>query len=316
MKKLPLVMVAISTLWAQETTPSLPDVSKVKGIISLWEENDKFAFKNKDRYYTQGLRISYQEDAHTFWSLTQEINTPSDTSNPNPPATDLPYSAALYLTYGYGKILDRGGKKDCLFIIEGDLGVIGPSALGETIQNRFHDLIGTPETAGWGTQVPDEMVLNVDIEFRRRFLFDQSSLGLRDLITRGALQLGTMRTEAIFGAQLRWGVGFEQNWGQTFIRQGSAYNPQFSDAGSGKFSSWLFADAQVEVVMRNYATDGTNFRESRSVTRNPVVGQLAIGATMCVHSVVLSYYLAMRSKEFETQLDPHYFGGFRGEVKF
>ncbi|NBV38378.1 MAG: lipid A deacylase LpxR family protein [Verrucomicrobia bacterium] len=316
MKKLPLVMVAISTLWAQETTPTLPDASKVKGIISLWEENDKFSFKNKDRYYTQGLRISYQEDPHTFWSLTQEINTPSDTSNPNPPATDLPYSAALYLTYGYGKILDRGGKNDCLFIIEGDLGVIGPSALGETIQNRFHDLIGTSETAGWGTQVPDEIVLNVDIEFRRRFLFDQSGLGLRDLITRGALQLGTMRTEAILGTQFRWGVGFEQNWGQTFIRQGSAYNPQFSDLGSGKFSSWLFADAQVEVVMRNYATDGTNFRESRSVTRNPVVGQLAIGATMCVHSFELSYYLAMRSKEFETQLDPHYFGGFRGEVKF
>jgi hypothetical protein len=316
MKKLPLVMVAVSTLWAQETTPTLPDASKVKGIISIWEENDKFAIKNKDRYYTQGLRISYQEDPHTFWSLTQEINTPSDTSNPNPPDTELPYSAALYLTYGYGKILDRGGKKDCLFIIEGDLGVIGPSALGETIQNRFHDLIGTPTTDGWGTQVPNEIVLNVDIEFRRRFLFDQSGLGLRDLITRGALQLGTMRTEAIFGAQFRWGVGFEQNWGQTFIRHGSAYNPHFSDAGLGKFSSWFFADAQVEVVMRNYATDGTNFRESRSVTRNPVVGQLAIGATMCVHSVELSYYLAMRSKEFETQLDPHYFGGFRGEVKF
>lgn len=318
MKKLPLVIVALGTLWAQESVPTSTTASGIKGMISIWEENDKFAIKNKDRYYTQGLRISYQDDPHHFWALTQEINTPSDTSNPNPPDTDLPYSAALYLTYGYGQVLDRGGKKDCLFIVEGNLGVIGPSALGETIQNRFHDLVGTPTTAGWGTQVPDEIVLNVDVEFLRRFLFDSSGYGMRDLIARGALQLGTMRTEAIFGAQFRWGVGLERNWGHTFIRHGSAYNPNFSydSKGFDSFSSWFFADAQVEVVMRNYATDGTNFRESRSVTRNPVVAQLAIGATMCVKCVELTYYLAMRSKEFETQIDPHYYGGFKGEVKF
>ena len=124
-------------------------------VVSLTEENDKFAPKNKDRYYTQGLKLAFNRGDQSFFSVTQEINTPSDTSNPNPSLDDMPYSGALYFGWGYGKILDRGGRKDCFFSVEGKLGVIGPSAGGETIQNKFHDLIGTAPAAGWGTQIPD-----------------------------------------------------------------------------------------------------------------------------------------------------------------
>ena len=53
-------------------------------VVSLTEENDKFAPKNKDRYYTQGLKLAFNRGDQSFFSVTQEINTPSDTSNPNP----------------------------------------------------------------------------------------------------------------------------------------------------------------------------------------------------------------------------------------
>jgi len=76
-------------------------------VVAVTEENDKFAPTNKDRYYTQGLKISVNRDDGMFFSLTQEINTPSDTLNPpsvTPPYTDLPYSGALYLGWGYGRV--------------------------------------------------------------------------------------------------------------------------------------------------------------------------------------------------------------------
>ena len=288
-------------------------------VVSLTEENDKFAPKNKDRYYTQGLKVSLNRDDHTFFSLTQEINTPSDTANPNPSLDDQPYSGALYLGWGFGKILDRGGRHDCMVSVEAKLGVIGPSAGGETIQNKFHDLIGTPQAAGWGTQIPDELMFNVDGEFRRRFDLDPSDKGRRDLIARAVLELGTLRTEALVGAQLRWGVNLDRSWGHTYIRHSNSYDPHEAlraDDARPNFAYWAFADAQLEVVVRNYAMDGTNFRESRGVTRSPIVLQCALGTTFQVRSCSATYFIAVRTKEFETQPEAHLFGGLKGQFLF
>jgi lipid A 3-O-deacylase len=311
------LLFAASALQAAEV-PAAPAAS-TPWVVSLTEENDKFAPKNKDRYYTQGLKVSVNTAENGFFSLTQEINTPSDTSNPNPSLDDLPYSGALYLGWGYGRVLDRGGRNDCMFAVEAKLGVIGPSAGGETIQNKFHSLIGQPQTAGWGTQLPDELLLNFDGEFRRRFDLDPTGHGYRDLIARSVVELGTMRTEILFGAQLRWGVNLDRSWGQGYIRHSTSYEPigalKTTD-GRPNFSYWAFADTQVEVVVRNYSTDGTNFRESRGVTRSPIVLQCALGTTFQVHSWSATYYVAMRTKEFETQDGVHFFGGLKGQLLF
>jgi hypothetical protein len=156
-------------------------------VVSVTEENDKFTPTNKDRYYTQGLKVSVNRGDNVFFSVTQEINTPSDTLNPpsvTPPYADLPYSGALYLGWGYGRVLERGGRRDSLFSIEAKLGVIGPSAGGATVQNKFHDLIGSPQSVGWGSQLPDELLINLDGEFRHRFDLDGPDRDTRDLIAR------------------------------------------------------------------------------------------------------------------------------------
>ena len=288
-------------------------------VVSITEENDKFAPKNKDRYYTQGLKVAVNRGDHTFFSLTQEINTPADTSNPNPSLDDMPYSGALYVGWGYGAILDRGGRRDCMFSVEAKVGVIGPSAGGATIQNKFHDLIGTPQAAGWGTQLPDELLLNLDGEFRRRFDLDPTGHGYRDLIARGVVELGTVRTEVVLGAQLRWGVNLDKSWGHSYIRHSNGYDPidaLRTPESRPNFSYWAFVDSQLEVVVRNYATDGTNFRDSRGVTRSPIVLQCAVGTTFQVYSCSATYFIAARTKEFETQDGVHFFGGLKGQFLF
>jgi hypothetical protein len=231
----------------------------------------------------------------------------------------MPYSGALYLGWGYGAILDRGGRRDCLFSVEAKLGVIGPSAGGATIQNKFHDLIGTPQSSGWGTQLPDELLINVDGEFRRRFDLDSSGRGYRDLIARGVVELGTVRTAVVLGAQLRWGINLDKSWGHSFIRHSNGYDPidaLKAPASRPNFSYWAFVDSQVEVVVRNYATDGGNFRESRGVNRSPVVLQCAVGTTFQVYSCSATYFIAARTKEFETQDGVHFFGGLKGQFLF
>ncbi len=314
-----LIALALAAASAHAAETPLEPAPRSVWVVSVTEENDKFSAKNKDRYYTQGLKVAVNRGDHTFFSLTQEINTPSDTTNPNPSLDDMPYSGALYVGWGYGKVLDRGGRRDCMFSLEAKLGVIGPSAGGETIQNKFHDLIGTPQSAGWGTQLPDELLLNLDGEFRRRFNLDDSGRGRRDLIARGVIELGTMRTEALLGAQLRVGSNLDHSWGHSYIRHSNGYDPIDSlqvKEGRSDYAYWAFADAQAEVVVRNYATDGGNFKESRGVTRRPVVLQCALGATFQVRSFAATYFLAIRTKEFETQEDAHLFGGLKGQFLF
>ena len=289
------------------------------GVFSLLWENDKFSFNNKDRYYTQGLRMVVNNDNGAYAALTQEINTPSDTTTANPDVSDLPYSAALYFSYGQGRVLERGGRRDCLFVWEAQFGVIGPAAGGPTIQNSIHRLVGIPTTQGWQTQLPNEPVANLDLEFRKRFLADGSGRGLRDAIFRVAGELGTIRTEFLLGGQLRWGKGLERSWGNTTIRQSVAYDPVTRLDGSlahPAYAAWFFVDAQVEVVVRNYSTDGSNFRSSRGVPREPVVGQVALGYSCQFHHFATTLYTSLRTHEFVGQRSLHGVGGIKLDFLF
>jgi hypothetical protein len=258
--------------------------------IALYEENDKISISNQDRYYTQGIRFSYQNHPNYFYALTQEINTPANTTDETPESTDLPYSAALYGTYGYGKI-----SKQNLYILEGALGVIGPSALGEFFQNKFHDLIGVSESMGWGTQKPDTPVLNVNVEFRRR---------LKNIIARSLLQVGTMRTQAIFGVHHRLNTD-DVAWGRGTIRNSSAFNPVID---RGNTHSTFFFDAQVEIVKENYATG--------SVKQNSVISQVTTGTEIVRGKWDIAYHITARSKEFATQLSNHSFGNLTLKYNF
>ena len=88
-----LMAIALAAAAAQAAEVPAPATPRSVWVVSLTEENDKFTPQNKDRYYTQGLKIAINRGDHTFFSLTQEINTPSDTTNPNPSLDDMPYSA-------------------------------------------------------------------------------------------------------------------------------------------------------------------------------------------------------------------------------
>ncbi len=49
-----------------------------------------------------------------------------------------------------------------------DLGVIGPAAGGEFVQNNFHNLIGVDPAYGWGNQLHNEPTVGLTFERRWR----------------------------------------------------------------------------------------------------------------------------------------------------
>ncbi|MFM7241360.1 MAG: lipid A deacylase LpxR family protein [Opitutia bacterium] len=313
-----LLLAASRPVRAEELLSPFPSVNEA-GVFSLLEENDKFSFNNRDRYYTQGLRLVVNHENGFYAALTQEINTPADTVTANPPLDDLPYSAALYFSYGHGRVLERGGRRDVLFVWELQLGVVGPAAGGPTIQNSVHRLIGVPVSSGWQTQQPNEIVANLNLDFRKRFDLPGGRPGLRDLIVRAGAELGTIRTEFIVGGQIRWGRGLGRSWGNTTFRQSPAFDPVARLRGEltdPPVAAWFFADAQVEVVVSNYATDGGNFRASRGVPREPIVGQFSLGYSFQFHRVATTLYTSVRTHEFAAQRSMHGVGGIKLDLLF
>ena len=81
-------------------------------------------------------------------------------------------------------------------------------------------------------------------------------------------------------------------------------------------AAWFFADAQVEVVVSNYATDGGNFRTSRGVPRAPIVGQLSLGYSFQFQRFAATLYTSVRSHEFEAQQSLHGIGGIKLDLLF
>ncbi len=263
----------------------------------ILEENDKFSDDNLDRYYTQGMRICWMDtESLRHFSIGQEIHTPSRPTVVPTPLGDLPFSGYLYATVGRGYRLGPG----TIGSMEFALGVVGPSALGEEFQNGFHELVGSQTYSGWEDQLQDEPVGNARAEIRHRFDLDGPDLRRWDLVTRASAQLGTARAGLTLGAQLRWGV-LDEGWGHGFIRQTTAWVDPLTSQDKGALGWCWFADGSIEVQPREYSTEGLYFRGSYSVDGRPIVGQLALGILTRLEGFSLSFAMAFRTKDFDTQ---------------
>lgn len=93
-----------------------------------------------------------------------------------------------------------------------DLGIVGPSARGEDVQNGFHGLIGVDEAAGWDNQLHDEFGYALIYERKWRNLWEHQGTGFGVDITPyvgGSLGNGTYLD---VGATLRFGNDQVLQW--------------------------------------------------------------------------------------------------------
>src|SRR5436190_6373079 len=180
-----------------------PDPDEMRNIFTLQIENDVFNRIGKsDRDYTNGVRLGWLSPAlpdlpeglanlttiPTFFgedpvssvtrrfgiSIGQNLYTPADTDTSAPIRNDRPYAAWLYASFALQstyKRVDPKTMKDVpvrLDTLQLDLGVIGPAAGGEFVQNNFHRLIGVATANGWANQLHNEPTIGLTFERRWR----------------------------------------------------------------------------------------------------------------------------------------------------
>jgi hypothetical protein len=302
-------------------------------------ENDLFA--GTDRHYTNGIKLSWispdltrfrDSDQLPDWgkqivnrlpysqmeglqrnivfSIGQNMYTPADIEARELLRNDRPYAGWLY-----GSAAFHNKDYRHLDTFEVQAGFVGPVSLAEETQDLIHDLRGIDKANGWDNQIKNEPGLNLIYEHKDRILTPVTLSGFGfDAITHYGGALGNVFTYANAGLEMRLGWNLPTDFGTSLLRPGGETNapadtqdPRFQEIGHG-FSLHAFAAVSGRMVFHDIFLDGNTFRDSHSVDKEFLVGDLVYGISLIVDSVKVSYAQVLRTREFEGQDSGQNFG--------
>ena len=324
--------VALATGAAQAEMPA----GDPANIVTIQTENDVFV--RTDRNYTAGLRFgwmspsvdsqgrNYLPDAlvnfgTSIWGegrqrlsldISNAIFTPKDTAALHPDPRDHPYAGVML-----GSVFMLHDTTTARSIMGLSLGVLGPSAHAEDLQNGFHDLIGDQAAKGWNHQIKDMPIGQVFVGRTWRYgLTPNPGTGLElDVLPSVTAGAGSLRDYAQVGLQFRVGQGLQSDFGTTRIRPGlsgsDAYTP------TRDFVWYFFIGADGQANGWDATLDGNPFRSGPHVSRQPFVGEIEGGVALIYRGVRLTYTHVAQTQQFYRQRGGLFqFGSIAASVRF
>ena len=315
--------ISLPTAWAAEV--------EKEGTFNLLIENDKFT--GTDQHYTNGIQISFLTGKdnvpnwlravavylpgisdyaalRTGYVIGHNIYTPEDVETREPIFDDRPYAGWLY-----GGLALVAETEDQLDTWQLELGIVGPSARGEEVQNSFHKLIGVDEAEGWDNQLDDEFGYALTYEHKWRNLAEFRTTGYGvDITPHIGGSIGNVGTYLNAGFTVRLGKDLVNDFGPPRIRPslpGSAfYLPR------NTFGWYLFAGVDGRAVGYNIFLDGNTDKDSLEVDREVFVGDAQAGLAVQLGGLRFAYTYVIRSPEFEEQEGSDRFGAISISAKF
>lgn len=311
-----------------------PTPDELRNIFSFQIENDFFnPISRSDRDYTSGLRIGWLSPAlpdlpdgmamlltmPTFFgedpvtsvvrrvglSIGQNLYTPADTQTSQPIFNDRPYAgwlnASIALQSTYKRLDQKTGKETAVRLdtLQFGIGLVGPSAGGEFVQNNFHTLIGVEKSFGWANQLYNEPTL--DLTFERRWrtghsaLFDSPKLEW-DFIPSSGATAGNVAVYGRVGGIVRIGKELHADFGPPRVRPALPGSEGFTGEG---FGWYFFAGLGGEAVAHNMFLDGnTAGGNIVHVTHRPFVGEGQVGLAFKYNGVRVTWTQVLRTPEF------------------
>ncbi|MBQ0720630.1 MAG: lipid A deacylase LpxR family protein [Gammaproteobacteria bacterium] len=322
---------------AQELHDEVP----LPWTFNVYFENDLFG--ETDQNYTNGVRMSWvspdtdkltSEPLYPDWlqdlnrqlrffnrsddllehnvvlSLGQLMYTPSSTER-----YDLVVNERPYAGYLYGGIAYHTRSDDQLDIVELNIGMVGPAALGHETQDFIHDLRGFEKYNGWDKQLRNELGLQLIYEHKER-IFKGTVIGTlsHDFIAHGGASLGNVATYLNFGGEYRIGWQLPDDFGTSAVRTGGDNStPGRHDfrrlSPNGLFHGLhAFFSMDGRLVARDIFLDGNTFRDSHSVDKESAVADFSLGFSFLTGRWKVSFAHVFRTREFKRQPHHHKYG--------
>ncbi len=230
--------------------------------------------------------------------------TPGDRLRTDVITDDRPYAAALLFSLGY-----NGRKHDQMHSTQLRLGLVGPGAQGERVQNVYHDSLGLKRFAGWNNQLRNEWVAQLLYERSQRWSATASQAWGTDLISHWGGSLGNYATYANAGAEWRAGWRLPDDFGSSPMRlAGENSAPAQTPHATSGWAGHLFLSLEVRGVLRDLTLDGNTLADSHQLAKRPLVADLGVGWVLRFGAWKLAMARNFRSREFSEQTQPPAFG--------
>ena len=308
--------------------PPLPEAIKDPPwrVMMYWENDGQYFKPNNptDEQYTNGTAFSaagwapLADDIGSWMPLADhfddpqyrlgfivalQIYTPDDLATTELITDDRPYAGYLYLGSWWQRSDDRTMDR-----IELDFGTIGPASGAEGAQKWIHDLIGDPEPMGWGNQLGNEIQFDAKLQRKWRFnLYEADNDFAVQVIPNAALTLGTAHRNVGGDVTLRAGWGIPNDFGASRIAEPSVPIDTWRD----DFGFYGYVRAGGAWVQHDVMLDGNNWRDSYSITKEPLVGEIQAGVVVRVYRYFqFGYSQTFVSPQFQDQGDGHSYGAY------
>ncbi len=268
---------------------------------------DNDVFFHTDRWYTSGVRIARvqpQGDHGLEIGILQEIYTPEAKRN-NP--IDRPTAARLLGTLAWHDLHPGVWRT-----LEADAGIAGPSALGKQTQDWVHRFAPAPHE-DWTQQRGDR--------FDGALVYSESRTLVKvperfpELRANYGATLGTEVALAHAGVELRLGRGVAMQVSSPVLRFAATPPSTFGDSSeSGSWSAFLAAS--VRDVMRNELLDRRSDSPLAPLERYRYVRRFSTGAAWIHPYGIVTFAMAIDTREFVGQRRDQGFGSLTFDVPF
>ena len=289
----------VETLYDNDTNAMVPgaattDRNYTFGAHTTWYARPGSVPAALARAASRWLGSSADGTQRLALSFGQELYTPDALSNPNPIPGDRPYAAWLY---GGATLSNTTATRARALDVR--VGVVGPMAQGQAVQDWWHRRTHVRAPRGWRWQLANEPGVRASFDERWR------PWGYRrhaDLVPHARITVGNVLTEAAAGATVRLGLPLPDDFGP-----GAPSGPD--DRGAGPR---LFAFGRVEgrAVAHDILLDGNTLHRGMHVTRVPLVGEAQLGCGARWGRLGARYTFSYTTGQFRERLDAQEYGSF------
>lgn len=241
---------------------------------------------------------------HVSWTLGQEMHTPDDIGDPNPPPDDQPYAGVAYIDSDIHTLSGRWSQSWHLRV-----GVVGPASGAGKVQRWVHRHLSLDPPQGWNTQLSNEPLLNIGITRTYRFYEKQVASRFKLRVVPGFnLEAGNYQTSASAGGLVEFGRNLPDALAVSSLGNGLDTSGVVGGRPNRQLSWSIFLALGGHLYAHYLPLDGTVFRNSRSVDRDSVVGFAIVGASLRRGRFAFNVAATRLSKTFATQRNDVSFG--------
>lgn len=199
----------------------------------------------------------------------QRMQTPNNISTAELIENDVPYAGLLAWQ---GTMYAWDSEISDQFSLY--LGVVGPIALGETMQKVVHRTLSADEPLGWDNQIKNELVINIESQ-RIWKLYRLSAEGLQfDIVGVTGAKAGNLKSATNAGVAFRWGTNLSSSFVTFSLQADRQVNPL---ALSSENDFYAFVGVQGDYVLNDILINGNTFRDSHSVPLEHWQSQVSAG---------------------------------------